>query len=125
VSYAVLGVVLLAAGIVAGRWLVRHCQPCSSCFRDSYAFYLASPQWRAVREARLHIDGYHCKGCGRKSGLHVHHLTYERLGHENAYTDLVTVCASCHKRIHDRHREMPGCSLAYVTLMYITGRVHA
>ena len=33
--------------------------------------------------------------------MQVHHITYERLGHENAYTDLVTVCGSCHKKLHN------------------------
>ncbi|WP_418417549.1 HNH endonuclease [Blautia sp.] len=43
--------------------------------------------------------------CGRpeskcKNGLQMHHITYERLGHENALTDLVSLCPACHVKIH-------------------------
>ena len=33
--------------------------------------------------------------------LHVHHLTYERVGKENL-KDLVTLCRRCHTDIHQR-----------------------
>ena len=38
-------------------------------------------------------------------GDHVHHRTYDRLGHEEA-ADLVVLCGSCHDRFHDAG-EMP------------------
>lgn len=42
--------------------------------------------------------------CGRSEAhtrsMQCHHVTYARLGHENPYTDLVTVCGSCHKKLH-------------------------
>lgn len=42
-----------------------------------------------------------CRGCGTVDNLHVHHLTYERLGRE-LLTDLVTLCAGCHRKQHGR-----------------------
>lgn len=30
----------------------------------------------------------------------VHHFTYERLGHENVWKDLATICPVCHKKLH-------------------------
>lgn len=70
-----------------------------------YNQYITSAAWEAKKEERKKIDGYRCVCCGRseehtRRGLQVHHITYERLGHENVYTDLCTVCGSCHKKIH-------------------------
>lgn len=70
-----------------------------------YNQYITSAAWEAKKEERKKVDGYRCVCCGRseehtRRGLQVHHITYERLGHENVYTDLCTVCGSCHKKIH-------------------------
>ncbi|WP_368217655.1 HNH endonuclease [Blautia obeum] len=47
--------------------------------------------------------------CGRpeakcRNGLQVHHITYQRLGHEDIYNDLVSLCPGCHKKIHSYYR---------------------
>jgi phage terminase large subunit GpA-like protein len=43
------------------------------------------------------IAGNKCAHCGRGSSKHeVHHLTYERFGHERM-ADLVVLCESCHE----------------------------
>ena len=70
-----------------------------------YNQYITSAAWEAKKEERKKVDGYRCVCCGRseehtRRGLQVHRITYERLGHENVYTDLCTVCGSCHKKIH-------------------------
>lgn len=70
-----------------------------------YNQYITSVAWEVKKEERKKVDGYRCVCCGRsedrtRRGLQVHHVTYERLGHENVYTDLCTVCGSCHKKIH-------------------------
>lgn len=61
-----------------------------------YAAYLKSAHWR---EKRKRYRKKACKMCGRKGRLHLHHLTYERLGRE-AKTDLMTLCWICHGRVH-------------------------
>ena len=50
-----------------------------------------------------------CAMCGRpeakcRNGLQVHHITYQRLGHEDIYNDLVSLCPGCHKKIHSYYR---------------------
>lgn len=70
-----------------------------------YNQYITSAAWEAKKEERKKVDNYRCVCCGRseehtRRGLQVHHITYERLGRENVYTDLCTVCGSCHKKIH-------------------------
>jgi 5-methylcytosine-specific restriction endonuclease McrA len=62
--------------------------------------------WRIIRQAALERDGRRCACCGSKKRLEVHHLTYERAGHE-LLEDLVTLCQRCHATQHkwmDRER---------------------
>lgn len=63
----------------------------------SYRDYLASPEWRGRRAEKLRHANYRCERCGALGqGLEVHHLTYDRLGHE-LETDLQVLCPACHK----------------------------
>lgn len=74
--------------------------------RVNYAEYIRGPEWRnkaLILKARA---GWQCQECGRASSemtLDVHHLTYERLGHERA-DDLIVLCRSCHER-HERNKK--------------------
>lgn len=72
--------------------------------KEEYAKYLMSDHWKEVARKRLEIDGYICQQCGSRgtetNKVGVHHLHYKTLGHENPYTDCVSVCASCHAGIH-------------------------
>jgi 5-methylcytosine-specific restriction endonuclease McrA len=70
-----------------------------------YTEYLRSDEWQRKKQERADIDGHRCAMCGRpegrtKGGLQCHHITYKRLGHEDVYQDLVTVCGSCHRKLH-------------------------
>ena len=71
---------------------------------EFYTQYLQSPEWAAKKAERLQIDGGRCVMCGRSVDhvrtMNTHHITYCRLGDEDVYTDLVTVCGSCHKKLH-------------------------
>jgi len=62
--------------------------------------YLSSETWANNRKLRLEHDGFKCQICGSGKNLSVHHITYERLGDEDL-SDLITVCADCHKKIHE------------------------
>lgn len=68
----------------------------------NYNEYLKSNWWRTVREQRLRLDLYLCALCKSKYKLHVHHITYERIGEENVFTDLITLCEKCHNAEHKR-----------------------
>lgn len=67
-----------------------------------YKNYLSSPEWKAKKLSILKRDDYKCRSCGSNILLHVHHITYKRIGKERL-SDLVTVCANCHKELHDYH----------------------
>lgn len=65
-----------------------------------YQFYIQSPEWDVIRRERLAIDDYTCQGCGcQNKPLDVHHLTYERFGHEDI-DDLLSLCRRCHQEVH-------------------------
>jgi 5-methylcytosine-specific restriction endonuclease McrA len=68
-------------------------------WKQYHEFYLKSDQWQKIKQKRLHLDKNTCQMCNTKKNLHVHHLTYQNAGAENI-ADLLTVCNSCHNRLH-------------------------
>lgn len=72
-----------------------------------YEEYLQSPKWKAIAKKRFEIDNYTCQMCGSRgtpnNPLEVHHLSYRHIGNEQdrIYEDLVTLCHTCHKAIHN------------------------
>jgi 5-methylcytosine-specific restriction endonuclease McrA len=71
----------------------------------AYREYLKSPRWQTKRRKRLETDGYACVLCHSTQMLEVHHLTYNRLGHERNY-DLRTLCHDCHDAVSDAERTL-------------------
>jgi len=63
--------------------------------------YLRSSKWTVLRTSVLIRDNSTCQSCGSKNNLHIHHITYEKLGDERM-EDLVTLCSICHQEVHDR-----------------------
>ena len=70
-----------------------------------YKAHIKSDRWRAIC-ARIHRRANGCcenPKCGQATwALEVHHLTYDRLGHERD-EDLQALCPACHKKA-DRKR---------------------
>lgn len=77
-----------------------------------YTQYMKSQKWRDKKQQRLEIDDFKCVMCKRpqertRNGLQCHHISYQNLGDEDVFLDLVTLCPECHRRIHryyDRRR---------------------
>lgn len=76
-----------------------------------YREYLESPHWQALRQLKLESEEYCCERCGyfgrrRRggvwAGIHVHHKTYERVGHE-LMADLEVLCEFCHGVEHGKN----------------------
>jgi 5-methylcytosine-specific restriction endonuclease McrA len=68
---------------------------------EDYQKYLLTPKWKHIRAQVLERDNNQCKHCQATHSLHCHHLTYKRLGDENL-RDLITLCSSCHTKIHKK-----------------------
>ena len=64
--------------------------------------YMRSNVWKVRKLATLIIQNSRCKLCDSPYDLHLHHLTYERLGNEYQ-SDLVVLCGQCHQRQHDHY----------------------
>ena len=65
----------------------------------TYSEYLESDHWRWIRaKIRRRARGW-CERCKVNRRDDIHHLTYERVGHE-LLTDLIGVCSYCHEYIH-------------------------
>ena len=66
---------------------------CRSCYR---AAAHSRRQFDGLRGEILERDGHLCRACGSTDRLHVHH----RKPGFNDRDWLITVCASCHARLH-------------------------
>lgn len=80
--------------------------PVSRMVRKSlYYRYLRSNRWRKKRQKVLERDGHMCQNCGCDVSqfADVHHKTYKRLYRERL-SDLITLCRSCHNKIHKKAR---------------------
>lgn len=83
-----------------GHWIV-YCPGFCRIYPSTYTAYLKTEKWQKKRFERNKLDGFRCQMCGTAKNLNVHHLTYENLGRESIY-DLVTLCESCHKKVHEK-----------------------
>ncbi len=67
--------------------------------RTWYESYLRTPEWAQRRLRALDLSGHACERCGSGGLLHVHHVTYARVGMELP-SDLEALCPTCHEREH-------------------------
>lgn len=94
---------------------------------NRYQKYLASPEWKAVRDQVMRRAGGQCEreGCTRRA-KQVHHKTYEGLGAETL-RDIEALCGLCHTKEHpDKaplknspfhvQQDCPQCGHRYATL---------
>lgn len=72
------------------------------------------PNWSRSREKALDRDDHECLMCGSESDLNVHHKkpihTFDKDRHEwwkeaNALKNLITLCRSCHMKVHQHPGE--------------------
>jgi 5-methylcytosine-specific restriction endonuclease McrA len=73
----------------------------------AYSDYLQTADWKIRREGALKRAGFSCQVCSGNGELHVHHRTYLRRGNE-AESDLIVLCATCHKLFHEYGRLAQG-----------------
>ena len=74
-----------------------------------YPEYLLSTHWDNLRQLALRHYGEWCQHPNCKyegKYLHVHHLTYCRLGEEQMH-DLTVLCGNCHEKHHQGNLELP------------------
>lgn len=57
--------------------------------------------WQKIKENCLRRDFFICRICKTDRAITAHHLTYERFGGDEEPKDLISVCFSCHAKIHE------------------------
>jgi hypothetical protein len=84
-------------------WPVRRSSGDKPWLSDEYLTYLTTPKWKAFRRKALEAANYLCQRphCGIGSKLHVHHVTYDRLGNE-LLADVLVLCETHHRLEHQR-----------------------
>lgn len=87
-----------------------------------YATYMRSSHWARRKAAYFQTHDRSCVVCGIEDRIHLHHLTYERLGCE-LDDDLRPLCEKHHAAAHEHHRLFGG-TLQEATLRFIE-RMHA
>jgi 5-methylcytosine-specific restriction endonuclease McrA len=62
-----------------------------------------------VKAYVLHRDGYQCQNCKNKKGkLHIHHIVFRSKGGTDTPSNLITLCESCHDKLHAGEFEIKG-----------------
>jgi 5-methylcytosine-specific restriction endonuclease McrA len=80
-----------------------------------YETYMQSETWRELRDLCIWAADGLCERCGASEDdvqIEVHHLTYERLGHEDP-DDLQVLCSPCHVIADAERDEEAKTDLAY------------
>lgn len=72
----------------------------------NYKAKLNDLRWRAFRAIILERDGFACTQCGAQHNLHVHHLAYRGEPWEAETTDVITLCYSCHRKVHGKREKL-------------------
>ena len=85
---------------------VIKCRDTGECF-TSYKDYLKSEHWANFRESFFLERELMCAHCGTlKLPIHLHHLTYARIGMEY-HGDVIPLCKSCHRKVHGKKETKP------------------
>lgn len=82
-----------------------------SVFGKNLDYWNLSDIPQNTKEFVLQRDGWKCKVCGRRTDLHIHHKTKRIDGGDHSPSNLVTLCASCHRYVEtfDIDRATKGC----------------
>jgi ATP-dependent DNA helicase RecQ len=56
--------------------------------------------YETLRQQILRRDGWRCQSCGAMSNLEVHHQLFRSHSGDDSEKNLITLCATCHARVH-------------------------
>jgi predicted HNH restriction endonuclease len=69
-------------------------------------FYMLE-EWIKIAKEVYKRDNYTCQICGKKGGtLNAHHKIPYSISKDNSLINLITLCVSCHAKIHNNFREI-------------------
>jgi 5-methylcytosine-specific restriction endonuclease McrA len=68
---------------------------------NTYYEYLQSDHWKEFRKKYYRSrKRKSCTLCKSRNDIHLHHITYNRLGREQL-NDVIPLCGECHELIHE------------------------
>lgn len=82
---------------------------------------LGSVEWQQAKKEARERDGHKCRICGGTNGkLHVHHLFHRTEAEKNNHglEGLVTLCGSCHRKMHDIRLGREGGEFVLSSLVF-------
>jgi 5-methylcytosine-specific restriction endonuclease McrA len=62
---------------------------------------LSVKSYRALCRRVLERDGWRCQHCGDSNNLQVHHIRRRSKLGADSDENLITLCANCHRRVHN------------------------
>lgn len=68
---------------------------------------------KALARSCFRRDNWKCRHCGNCTGLHPHHVKYKSAGGADALDNLLTLCAKCHRDVHDRYLKIEADADGY------------
>ena len=79
--------------------------------KEEYRELRKDGRWQRKRLEIMQRDDFKCRECGTTNDLNVHHIRYieGRLPWEYDNGDLVTLCGTCHKALHEEVRRKHDC----------------
>ena len=70
--------------------------------RKSANLRLDPLSYESLRQQILRRDSWRCQSCGTMSNLEVHHRQFRTHSGADSEENLITLCATCHARVHGR-----------------------
>lgn len=58
--------------------------------------------YESLRQEILRRDAWRCQSCGTMTNLEVHHREFRSHSGVDSEENLITLCTSCHARVHRR-----------------------
>ena len=63
---------------------------------------LEPQSYRELHRAVMQRDGWRCQFCGGMQQLQVHHIQFRSRSGSDTEENLITLCADCHGRVHQK-----------------------
>lgn len=65
--------------------------------------------YEALCQETLRRDKWRCRSCGYRQTLAAHHIVFRSQGGDDTSENLITLCTSCHRGVHDSVKDgLPG-----------------
>ncbi len=69
---------------------------------------LDSESYSRLCQDVLRRDSFRCQSCGSMQKLQIHHRAFRSHSGDDSELNLITLCASCHRLVHERIRNDAG-----------------